>query len=174
MNPRTVAIWSVLAWTLSCGGQAGDSDQAEDVPPAIPSDREPTRVAPRVPIVPEEVVTDDADPVGDEPATLPPADRNLRLQQAASLVLDAKCGSCHGAAAIANGNVQGGLDCIADFDCLVQTGYVRPADTPGSLLVQRMRDGTMPPAGVQPLLHEDDIAQVEAYLDTSNFWFGRP
>jgi len=173
MNSRTVAFWSVLALTLGCGGQADEVDQADDVQPpsSIPSDREPTRVVPPVPIVPEPMVmTDTPDPVDDEPATPAPVSNFDQLQQAVFQILDTKCGSCHGAEAVAAGNVQGEFDCIEDMDCLVQTGYISPGYSENSLIVQRMRDGTMPPRGVQPLLTDADIEQVAKYIRFPLWW----
>jgi mono/diheme cytochrome c family protein len=120
--------------------------------------------------VPEDVVTDNADPVDDEPATPEPVSKFDQLQQSVLQMLDAKCGSCHGAEAIANGNVQGGLDCITDMECLVQSSYITPGYSETSPLVQRMLDGTMPPKGVQPALTDADIDQVGRYIRFPLWW----
>jgi mono/diheme cytochrome c family protein len=81
------------------------------------------------------------------------------------------CGKCHGAAAIANGTVMGGFDSVEDMEELVMSGYIIPRSPGTSLLVQRIRSGDMPPAGVMPRPSQTEIRALEAYVSGTSFSF---
>lgn len=55
--------------------------------------------------------------------------------------LDRSCGACHGADRTLAGPE------ISNLSELLEAGWVRPDDVAGSLMVQRLRSGTMPPPG---------------------------
>ena len=91
-------------------------------------------------------------------------------KDAAQNVLLANCGSCHNAAALRE--VSGGLRSMY-IDELVAAGLLLPLSSATSLVVQRMLDGSMPPAesGLPPVT-EADIDTVRQYLDNPLFWSG--
>jgi mono/diheme cytochrome c family protein len=89
---------------------------------------------------------------------------------AAEDVLEADCGQCHGPA-LTPEQAQGGMNYINDIDQLVENGKIVPLNSAGSLIIQRMRDGNMPPpsSGLPPVT-EGDIDTVAQYIDNPRFW----
>ncbi len=84
--------------------------------------------------------------------------------------LERFCGSCHGAQAIREGNVQGGFDSVTDIDRMVTLGLVVPLSSADSPLIQVMRNGSMPPPGVEPRVTDRDIQIVAQFIDNPLFW----
>jgi len=66
--------------------------------------------------------------------------------------------------------VQGGLAGIDDMDEMVDQGFVVPLNAAESPLVQLMRDGSMPPPGVEPRPTDEDIDILVQYIDNPLFW----
>jgi hypothetical protein len=85
-------------------------------------------------------------------------------------MLDGLCGSCHGAEAIREGNVQGGFDSVNDFDRMVTQGLIVPLSSADSPLFQVMRDGSMPPPGIEPRATSRDTELLGQFIDNPLFW----
>jgi len=69
------------------------------------------------------------------------------------------CTACH-----AGGAAAGGLEDVLDADALIQTGQIVPGSPESSPLFLRVRDGSMPPVGIEPRPAEADIAVLEAWI----------
>jgi mono/diheme cytochrome c family protein len=80
------------------------------------------------------------------------------------------CGSCHGAAAVANGTVAA-FDSVDDLDEMVERGYIIPFNSAASPLVQRVRKGDMPPASVMPRPSQSEIRALESFVSTGGLSF---
>ena len=104
------------------------------------------------------------------PPTEDPTFDDVRPDWSVTGTLDWFCGSCHGAQAIREGNVQGGFDSVADLDRMVTLGLVVPLSSVDSLLVQVMLNGSMPPPGVEPRPTRNDIQIVAQSIDNPLFW----
>ncbi|HVZ31883.1 MAG TPA: hypothetical protein VG963_05625, partial [Polyangiaceae bacterium] len=99
---------------------------------------------------------------GSDPAALAKA--------AAENVLESNCGQCHGPQ-LTPQTAQAGLNYINDIDQLVQNGKIVPLNSAGSLIIQRMQKGEMPPptSGLPPVT-EADINTVAQFIDNPRFW----
>ena len=85
-----------------------------------------------------------------------------RLARAVGDVLATRCAPCHGEIA-----PSAGLGQLSDIRALIARGTIVPGDSAASPLVQRMRDGSMPPAGsslVRPVT-SGEIALVASFVD---------
>jgi mono/diheme cytochrome c family protein len=162
-----------LAALIGCGGKA----QAPDAVSSPPSPRpvlQPTQPGNGRAGGGDVVSAGAAPPGGNE--AVPAVDDTLLNQPtvqampAAEITLLYLCGSCHGPEAIAKGNVQGGFDAIKDVDRMIQLGLVVPLHSAESRLVQMLRDGSMPPPGVEPRPTDIDIEIVAAFIDNPLFW----
>jgi mono/diheme cytochrome c family protein len=76
-----------------------------------------------------------------------PTDPAALERAAAENILNANCGSCHGTN-LAPGAESGNMNYINDIDQLVLNGKIQPLDSAGSRIIQRMKDGSMPPPRV--------------------------
>jgi mono/diheme cytochrome c family protein len=85
-------------------------------------------------------------------------------------ILGSYCGACHGSALPA-GLAAAGMNYIDDVDRLVETGRIVPLDPEGSRVVQRMRDGSMPPpeSGL-PRVPSAEIDIIAQFIDNPQFW----
>jgi mono/diheme cytochrome c family protein len=98
------------------------------------------------------------------------SDATSLAKAAAENVLAANCGQCHGPALTA-AQAKAGMNYINDIDKLVSTGKIVPLNSAGSLIIQRMQKGEMPPidSGL-PRVTDSDIAVVAQYIDNPVFW----
>lgn len=114
----------------------------------------------------------DASPGGateSEPTSLPRAN--------AENVLRANCGQCHGPALTPEA-AEAGMNFIDDIDRLVaessndgSSRLLFPLNSDQSLVVTRMRDGSMPPPGSDgPRPSVQDINAVANFIDNPNEW----
>jgi len=119
------------------------------------------------PIVPS------APPPRDPAAPVSNADSVRELAEAgAQNVLAANCGQCHGPA-LNTTQASAGMNYINDIDKLVETGKIKPLDSTNSLIIQRMTNGSMPPAqSLLPRVSQTDINTVAQFIDNPNFWDG--
>jgi mono/diheme cytochrome c family protein len=180
MNFRAFSIgFSVAVLALACGSDSNNDAEEEDVvvPERETCEDNPLLAEcelPETDIRGEEIddVRDDpapgntgADP-GDEPS---PAD--LARAQAQN-VLATRCGGCHGPA-LSEEDASAGMNYINDIDRLVEEGKIVPLNSGGSLVIERMRNGTMPPP--RPGLErvpDSDINIVAQFIDNPVFWPG--
>ncbi|HVZ34279.1 MAG TPA: hypothetical protein VG963_17750, partial [Polyangiaceae bacterium] len=103
-----------------------------------------------------------ADPAASDPAAL--------AKGAAENVLKSNCGQCHGPQ-LTQQAAQAGMNYIDDIEALVQNGKIVPLNSAGSVIIQRMQKGEMPPptAGLPPVT-EADITTVAQFIDNPRFW----
>jgi mono/diheme cytochrome c family protein len=119
-------------------------------------------------------VPDDAPPsdTPDTPAAEPPATGSAAdlAKAAAENVLLTECGTCHGTNLSAD-TARAGMNYINDIDRLVEEGKIKPGDAENSLIIQRMRAGTMPPAneGFAPVA-DANIEIVAQYINNPQFF----
>jgi mono/diheme cytochrome c family protein len=97
-----------------------------------------------------------------------PAEEALRRAEAEN-ILRVNCGQCHGPA-LSPEAIRAGMNYIDDIDRLVETGKIIPLQSASSRVIQYMRDGVMPPAGVQPRPSEREIDVVADFIDNPDFW----
>jgi mono/diheme cytochrome c family protein len=180
INFRAFSIGASAALlALACGGSSdnGSDGNEQDVvaPPAKPTCEENPLLAEcnRNPADIEDTDgngRDDADeeeqapPVEntDDPAALARAD--------AENVLATNCGSCHGSSLTLD-EASGGMNYIDDIDELVDSGKIIPLNSKESRIVERMRDGSMPPSFSQrPRVSDDQIEVVAQFIDNPRFW----
>ncbi|HEX3147821.1 MAG TPA: c-type cytochrome domain-containing protein [Gemmataceae bacterium] len=83
------------------------------------------------------------------------------LAKKAQDVLKTHCYRCHGA----EGNVEGGMNYIADLDRLVVRKKVVPGKADESPIYKRVAAGTMPPPDVKTRPSESDKAALKAWID---------
>lgn len=76
-------------------------------------------------------------------------------------VLKAHCHRCHGA----EGNVEGGMNYVADLDRLVARKKIVPGKPDASPLFKRVVAGTMPPPDVKGRLSDADTAALRAWIE---------
>jgi mono/diheme cytochrome c family protein len=160
------------------GDRAVDVDTGEETTPAAP-EREscddnpllagceaPANADPGGPVAQPAPTDDDvdADDPGDDPIRLAKA--------AAENVLNANCGACHGTQ-LAPGAESGNMNYINDIDQLVANNKIQPLNSAGSRIIQRMKDGSMPPtASGRPRVTDADISTVAQFIDNPRFWPG--
>ena len=100
-----------------------------------------------------------------QPAT-PKTPAELARDQAQNVLL-ANCGACHGTQ-LTDLTAKSGMNYINDMIKLAANGKIEPLNSDGSLVIQRMRDGTMPPGG--PRVSDTDIEIVANYIDEPDYW----
>ena len=102
-----------------------------------------------------EVVAPDAGGQGDE------GDGGALSASFASTILPAltrACGSCHSSSAMT-----AGLNLTSYAGVMAKTGVVIAGNASGSLIVQRIEAGTMPPSGA-PGLTADELAALKQWI----------
>jgi serine/threonine-protein kinase len=131
--------------------------------------------------VPDTVAADDVNDVDDVTDNGDAIDDpRLAAQAAAENILRANCGQCHGPA-LTEDQARAGMNFIDDIDALVNTpanngaALIAPLDADGSYIIQRMRNGSMPPAeSTGPRPSDQDIQTVANFIDNPNFWEVQP
>jgi mono/diheme cytochrome c family protein len=104
------------------------------------------------------------------PDTPDPESELALARAAAENVLRANCGQCHGPG-LTPATARAGMNYIDNIDALVENGKITPLDSEDSLVVQRMRNGSMPPVGTAgPSPSERDIDVVAGFIDNPIFW----
>lgn len=174
VGPRLAAGSVVLA--LACANERADVDEPAKVLAPTPIVRETCADNPlladcRTPTTasgPREVEPRPAPGVN---GGGPPAASELELARAAAEnILRANCGQCHGPA-LTPATARAGMNYIEDIDALVQAEKIIPLDAAGSLVVRRMRDGSMPPLGSNgPRPSARDIDAVAELIENPSFW----
>jgi WD40 repeat protein/mono/diheme cytochrome c family protein len=82
------------------------------------------------------------------------------LAEKARTVLQTHCAACHGSA----GSAKGGFGYVLDRDRLVARDKVVPGKAGESPLLQRIKDGEMPP-GKRPAPTTDEVAVLQRWID---------
>jgi hypothetical protein len=172
MSFRAFSIgFSAALLALACGSDDGNNDGDNDddqqiEPPTLPSDDQDCDTNP---------LLRDCDP-GDEPVDpVDPVDNvdnpinndNPELA-AVTTILASNCGQCHGPA-LTPAQAQAGMNFITDLDRLAEEGKLVPLDSRNSLIIQKMRDGEMPPGSLDKV-PTADINRVADYIDNVDYW----
>jgi mono/diheme cytochrome c family protein len=156
------------------GNTDGDVVEEEPVqPPRETCDDNPLLVGCETP-----VTDNDSNnvPDADEEETAPPPvdnDDPAALARAqAENILNSNCGQCHGGQ-LTPATASAGMNYINDIDQLVETGKIVPLDSENSRIIERMREGSMPPvqSGL-PQVSASDIDVVAQFIDNPRFWPG--
>jgi len=101
-----------------------------------------------------------------------PSDPRALAKAAAENILNADCGSCHGPK-LTTATAQAGMNYINDIDQLVKNNKIIPLNSAGSLLIQRMTRGEMPPTySTLPRVTDAEINTVASFIDNPVFWPG--
>ncbi len=158
---------------LACGGVQTPAEDDVVPPPAIVRQTcadNPllAECATTSPIPGSDPTTDPTGP--SPPAAVPPASELALARAAAENVLRVNCGQCHGPA-LTTATARAGMNYIDNVDELVANGKMTPLASEDSPIVQRMRDGSMPPVGSSgPRPSARDIDQVAEFIDNPVFW----
>jgi mono/diheme cytochrome c family protein len=173
---RAIGIISASLLAFACSGDSNDDDGES---PEAPEAQEPVRaVAPPPPadfdfngevVEPNQQLPEPTQQEQDEPAN---ADPRELAEGAALNILQSNCGNCHGQAAIDRNAISGGMDYIEDIDALIDNNKLVPLNSAQSPIVNRMRNGTMPPAGVEQRPTDQEIDTVANFIDSVAFWPG--
>jgi hypothetical protein len=154
--------------TSACGGKTGDAPSAP-AEPGSPPDNLVTTPGVTPPRATTSAPPDEADPPSPPNAeTLVPGDVNFFARDAILSILAPMCGTCHGGSI---GHVPPDpLQFTDDMDRMVALGIIIPLDSGGSPLIQVIRNGSMPPPGVQPRPATNDVELLAQFIDNPRFW----
>jgi len=179
MTFRAFSIgFSAAVLALACGSDSGGGGDDPD-----PSNNDPEEIAPAAPVretcadnpllagcAPPDTGASVTPNAPNTPAAPPAAGNEATLARAqAENILAANCGQCHGSA-LTPLTASGGMNYIADIDKLVSENKIVPLDSAGSRIIQRMREGSMPPFATGRTVSEDDINTVANFIDEKSFW----
>lgn len=161
-----------LAWlALACGN--GEEEPPTDLRPIDQECLSNPYLQDCPPI--DDDADDDADDDDDDQVTPPgppePPEPEIDVVTAqAQNVLLVNCGSCHGTQ-LNERTAKAGMNYINDMVQLAENGKLVPLNSGASLIIQRMRDGSMPPPeeGL-PRVREADIEIVANYIDNRLYW----
>jgi mono/diheme cytochrome c family protein len=85
-------------------------------------------------------------------------------------ILQSNCGQCHGSN-LDLSDASGNMNYIDDIDQLVASGKIVPLDSKNSRIIERMREGSMPPPSSQlPRVSDSEIDVVAQFIDNPRFW----
>src|SRR5690606_30587506 len=83
-------------------------------------------------------------------------------------ILASRCGSCHGPA-LTPAQASAGMNYIDNIERLVDEGKIVPLNSAGSRIIERMRNGSMPPAASQlERVPDNEINTVAQFIDNPN------
>jgi mono/diheme cytochrome c family protein len=159
------------SFIVGCGSDGSEDPVVENDPPSRPietCDDNPYQAQCKPPEVPEGTGGSSSGPKEEKPK--PPTQADL-ARAAAENVLEINCGNCHGSK-LKLEEAQGRMNYIDDMKLLVDNEKVKPLDSEGSFIIQRMRDRTMPPAGSGLTVSQADIDLVASFIDNPDFWPG--
>jgi mono/diheme cytochrome c family protein len=87
-------------------------------------------------------------------------------------ILRANCGACHGSQ-LTELTRLGGMNFIDDIEELAEQGKIKPLDSEGSPIIQKMRVGLMPPpASGGDTVPKAEIDLIANYIDNPDKWPG--
>jgi hypothetical protein len=165
---RLALLAALLA--SACGGKTGDAPRAP-AEPTSPDDIDPPLPTTTPSVTPPRSTNgappDEAPPpLGAE--TLVPEDIDETVNELILVILAPACGACHGGAT--SHVPPGDLEFTDDIDRMVELGIIIPLDSGGSPLIQVLRNGSMPPPGVQPRLAAGEVEVLTQFIDNPRFW----
>jgi mono/diheme cytochrome c family protein len=181
MTFRAFSIgFSAALLALACGSDSNSGDEDNDNEAPIAND-EPAPSRPQGETCDDNPLlagctTPDVD-VNDQPISQPnnpaPVDQDDPAELAraqAQNILASNCGQCHGPA-LNETQASAGMNYINDMERLAEEGKLIPGNSQGSRIVQRMRDGSMPPqTSGRPLVPAAEIDTVAQFIDNPLFW----
>jgi mono/diheme cytochrome c family protein len=180
MTFRAFSIgFSVAVLALACGSDSGNSNDDGEEPEAAPI-RETCEDNPLLAgcDLPEEDIDGNPIPDREEPAPSQGNDPNDEpsaedlARAAAENVLASNCGGCHGPA-LTPLQASAGMNYIDDLERLADEGKIIPLNSAGSRVIERMREGSMPPPqSLQDKVSDADINIVAQFIDNPRFWPG--
>lgn len=179
MTFRAFSIgFSVAVLALACGSDSGSGDPADE---EIAPQRETCEDNPLLAgcPVPETDINNDPIPAqpggggedvegGDAQDDVDPQSPEALARAQAENILASNCGGCHGPA-LTEAQASAGMNYINDIDRLVDEGKIVPRDPEGSRIIQRMRNGSMPPLPATPV-SEAEINTVAQFIENPAFW----
>ncbi len=163
---KAFSIYCGSAWlALACGNVDNEAQPAEELPEPPVVTRNDCNVNPYfaecTPLAPPEEGMDT------EPPPPPKKSAAELARDQAQNVLLANCGGCHGTQLTAL-TAESGMNYINDMAKLAENGKIEPLNSAASLVIQRMRDGSMPPGGAR--VSDADIEVVANYIDEPEYW----
>lgn len=102
----------------------------------------------------------------EKPPEKPSSPADLLKDQAQNILLT-NCGGCHGSK-LTKESAKAGMNYIDSMDLLEKNGKIVALDADASPIIQKMRDGTMPPGG--PRVPDADIDFVARYINEADNW----
>jgi len=178
MTFRAFSIgFSVAVLALACGSDSGNDNDDNNGDNAEPVPTEPTPVVRETcadnPLLagcaPPDTGTGPAPVATPAPVTGGRDDAATLARAQAENILASNCGQCHGSA-LTPLEASGGMNYIADIDKLVAENKIVPLNSAGSRIIQRMREGSMPPFATGRTVSADDIDTVARFIDEESFW----
>lgn len=178
MTFRAFSIgFSVAVLALACGSDSGGSEEENDEPDVAAPIRETCEDNPLLAgcDLPDEDINNNPIPDRPEPTPDPdpagPSAEDL-ARAAAENVLASNCGGCHGPA-LTPQQASAGMNYIDDIQRLADEGKIIPLNSAGSRVIERMREGSMPPPqSLQDPVSDADINIVAQFVDNPRFWPG--
>lgn len=158
-------------FALACSGNVENSEQPIPATPPDPIERPSCTDNPLLAqcLPPAPVAAPSSPEASDSPGPRPASEIEL-ARAAAENILRVNCGACHGPA-LSPAAARAGMNYIDDMDELVDRQKVIPLDSANSLVVRRMRDGSMPPFGSPgPRPSARDIDTIADFIDNPVFW----
>ena len=168
---------SAACLALACGSEATNEEP------------DPTNIPPEVDPTPNECETNPYIEDCEDETELPPVNTggsggggstgpdvekpppgNLLKDQAQNILLT-NCGGCHGSR-LTKESAKAGMNYIDNMDQLALNGKIVPLDAAASPIIQKMRDGTMPPGG--PRVKDTDIDFIATYINEADNWPDAP
>jgi len=180
MTFRAFSIgFSTAVLALACGSDSGGGSDEPSTPtetPDVPTDvvRETCDDNPLLAGCEAEIPDTDINGTPTTPNT-PPPDVDTSSPEAlaraqAQNILASNCGQCHGPA-LTPAQASAGMNYINDMDQLAENNKLVPGNSAGSRIIQRMREGSMPPLNSgKPKVSDADIDVVAQFIDNPRFW----
>jgi mono/diheme cytochrome c family protein len=177
MTFRAFSIgFSVAVLALACGSDSnGGTDEPDvQVPERETCEDNPLLAGcdlPPVDVNNDPIPSNDPDPTPDPSVDEPGNAADLARENAENL-LATNCGQCHGPA-LTPAAASAGMNYINDIDRLVTEGKIEPLNSAGSRIIERMREGSMPPvqSGLDRV-SDNDINVIAQFIDNPRFWPG--
>lgn len=181
MTFRAFSIgFSVAVLALACGSDSNNDDNNTGDPDVATPERETCADNPLLAgcDLPPTDIDNNPIPDRDPPAAQTPGGQDDEpsaedlARAAAENVLASNCGQCHGPA-LTPQSASAGMNYIDDIEKLAEEGKIQPLNSKGSRIIERMRNGEMPPASSQlDKVSDADINIVAQFIDNPRFWPG--